>query len=441
MATLVIGYKSNKANSALRYAKALPAPLFDRHAANFHLVIGLFLGTVGSALIYNLFIGAGLRHSFQRIYIVWSILALLNGLLAAGALNALWPALAGPAGILANKLVLAALFASGTLFLVALIEEKLLPPAVVRLAVVTAFAIGATGPLAALEPWLPFGIVGALTTVLTACNIAVIMAVAAVAARRGSRAVWFYLAGWSPILIFGLVLVGYEAGALPHSQIMDIGGLLAISFESVVLSLAIADRFRRLQHERDELERAQHVAAVDRAALQKVADTDQLTGLSNRRAFDEAFEAAKRGEIDRLALILIDVDYFKGINDRLGHEAGDDLLAAVAQHLQASVRANDVVARLGGDEFAILLKGAQAQHVDQIIKELLAVQRHAAPSAVGEVTFSVGAALFPEDGDDPAQLYKNADLALYEAKRLGRARSQRYSPVLRSRDQHRLAPA
>jgi diguanylate cyclase (GGDEF)-like protein len=435
VAALAIGYRSNKPGSALRYVTSVPGPVFERRASNFHLVIGLFLGTVGSALVYNLFIGAGRRHTFQRIYIVWGTLALLNGLLASGALAELWPGLSGPAGILANKLVLAALFASGTLFLLALIEDDILPSAMVRLGVATALAIGATGPLAMVEAWLPSGSVGKLTTLFTAANILVVAVVAMVAARRGSRAVWFYLAGWSPLLVFAMVLVAYEVGRVEHSQLIDLGGLLAISFESLVLSLAIADRFRRLQSQTEALERAQLAAGVDRAVLQKIANTDQLTGLGNRRVFDNAFEAAQRGEIDRLALILIDIDNFK---DRLGHDGGDDILVSVAQHIRANVRAQDIVARLGGDEFAILLKGSDAHHVDRIVTELLAVQSRATPSPAGKVTFSVGAALFPDDSDDISQLYKNADLALYEAKRLGRARARRYSPVLSSRDQQRL---
>jgi diguanylate cyclase (GGDEF)-like protein len=96
--------------------------------------------------------------------------------------------------------------------------------------------------------------------------------------------------------------------------------------------------------------------------------------------FDNAFEAAQRGEIDRLALILIDIDNFKQINDRLGHDGGDDILVGVAQHIRANVRAQDIVARLGGDEFAILLKGSDAHHVDRIVTELLAVQSRATPS-------------------------------------------------------------
>lgn len=189
VASLSISYKSNRASSTIRYVKAVPAHIFEAHAANFNLVVGLFLGTVGSALIYNLFIGAGRRRTFQRIYIVWSILALLNGLLASGGLNELWPALAEPTGVLANKVVLAALFASGTLFFLALIEKDVLPQALIRLGLANALAMAATGPLWAIEPWMPFDTVGKLATLFTACNIAFIAAAASVAARGGSRAV------------------------------------------------------------------------------------------------------------------------------------------------------------------------------------------------------------------------------------------------------------
>ena len=437
VAALAIGYKAKNPRSALRYATALPAAAYEQRAANFHLVVGLFLGAVASALIYNLFIGVGRRHAFHRVYLVWGMLALLNGLIASGLLQPIWPALAGPAGILANKLVVTALFACGTLFLLTLIEPKILPRTLVRLGLVSCAAMGAAGLLTAVEEWLPLGLAGYATSAVQAMNILLVVAVTGVAVRRGSRAIWFYLAGWTPILIFGLLLTAQELAMLPHSQLMDLGGLLAIAFESVVLSLAIADRFRHLQRDRDELERKRQMAEADRVALQRVANTDQLTGLSNRRAFESTLAAAKQGDLERLALILIDVDHFKLVNDRLGHDAGDDLLVRTAHQLRANVRANDIVARLGGDEFAVLLKGADAKHVDHVIRGLLTAQRNARSDSGGAVTFSIGAALFPDDDPDPAQLYKNADLALYEAKRLGRARSHRYARVLRSRDEPR----
>jgi diguanylate cyclase (GGDEF)-like protein len=439
VAALAIGYKGTNARSALRYVTAVPAALYEKRAADFRLVVGLFVGAVASALIYNLFIGVGVRHAFHRIYIVWSVLALANGLLASGLLEPLWPALAGPVGILANRFVLAGLYASGILFLLALIEPGLLSRTFIRVGMVASAAMALAGPLAAAEPWLPAGMPGLFTNAVTALGIVVIFAVAVTAARRGSRAVWFYLAGWAPILMIGMVMVGYDLGALPHSPLIDLGGMLAIAFETVILSLAIADRFRHLQRDHDQLEHARVVAEADRAALQRVADTDQLTGLGNRRVFEAALAGAKEGQLDRLALILIDVDHFKSVNDRLGHESGDELLASIAQQIRANVRANDVVARLGGDEFAILLKGADARHAGHVIRGLLAARRHAAPSLASGISFSIGAALFPDDDPDPAHLYKNADLALYEAKRLGRARSHHYAPVLRRRDEYRLS--
>jgi hypothetical protein len=254
---VAVSYRAKSGRSALRYAKAVPAPVYERRVANFHLVVGLFLGTVGSALIYNLFVGVGGRYAFHRIYLVWGFLALLNGLLASGFLEPIWPALGGPAGIQANKLVLAALFACGTLFLVALIEPRILPRALIRLGVAASAAMAASGLAGAMETPLPAELARQVTSAVTALNMVVVVAVTVVAARRGSRAIWFYLAGWSPILIFGLLIIAYDMGVLPHSQLMDLGGMLAIAFESVILSLAIADRFRNLRRDRDDLERKQ----------------------------------------------------------------------------------------------------------------------------------------------------------------------------------------
>lgn len=434
VAVLDIGFRSKSGNSALRYVEAVSADTYARRAANFRLVVGFFIGTVGSALMYNLLIGAGMRPRFQCIYIIWSALALVNGLFVSGLLDAVWPPLTGEFGVSANKLAVAGLHASGTLFLLALVEPGILPSRILQLGRASAMMMALTGLIAVVEWTHSIGLAGLLTPIFTVLNLVVIAAVAIVAVRRKSRVIWFYLLGWSPILVYGLFIVGHELRVVAFSEMLELGGMLAVAFESVVLSLAIADRFRHLQRDRNTFERAQHRAQAERAALQRVADTDQLTGLSNRRVFETTLEAAKRGEIDRLALILVDVDHFKSVNDRLGHEEGDELLCDVANQLRASVRGSDILVRLGGDEFAILVKGADARYVDHIIDGLVDVQRRAAPSAAGPVTFSIGAALLPDDDHDPERLYKNADLALYEAKRLGRARSHRYAPSLRSRD-------
>ncbi len=152
------------------------------------------------------------------------------------------------------------------------------------------------------------------------------------------------------------------------------------------------------------------------------AAQDALTGLANREAFRAAFDL--RVEDDQpCALLVVDLDHFKEVNDSLGHQAGDALLVAVADHLRAIVRAGDVVGRLGGDEFAVLLASpAGAERVcEQVV---LAVADLAVAYDVG-IGASVGTACWPVDGDTYAELVHTADVRMYAAKREGRGRTQR----------------
>ena len=162
------------------------------------------------------------------------------------------------------------------------------------------------------------------------------------------------------------------------------------------------------------------------AQLHRLAYSDGLTGLPNRRVFEEQFSHfAERAEKSRapFALILIDLDHFKQINDSYGHDAGDALLLETSRRLQAAVQAGDLVMRLGGDEFAILLAAAAGgEALRESCQRLSAKLSHAMPFAGRwvSVTASIGAALYPTAGEAQAALYKSADLALYDAKNAGR---------------------
>ncbi|GGL00598.1 hypothetical protein GCM10012284_38850 [Mangrovihabitans endophyticus] len=161
------------------------------------------------------------------------------------------------------------------------------------------------------------------------------------------------------------------------------------------------------------------------AELTRQAFHDALTGLPNRTHLLEQAEVAiarAAGAGTRAAVLLIDLDGFKGVNDTIGHHAGDALLHAVAQRLQGTMRQSDLAARLGGDEFALLLSDdpdtATAMLVAERIDERL---RHpfdldGEPVTVGA---SVGVAMFPDLGTDVASLFRAADAAMYEAKRGG----------------------
>ena len=167
--------------------------------------------------------------------------------------------------------------------------------------------------------------------------------------------------------------------------------------------------------------------------MEHLAFYDPLTGLSNRRLFKERLEKSiaeckRRGTY--LALLFLDLDQFKRINDSLGHDAGDQLLIEAANRLVSSVRESDTVSRIGGDEFTVLLNDIESSHdvihiAEKILKNLNAPVTLKNQEVSNSV--SIGITLGPDDGEDANTLMRNADLAMYRAKSLGRNNFQFFS--------------
>jgi diguanylate cyclase (GGDEF)-like protein len=177
------------------------------------------------------------------------------------------------------------------------------------------------------------------------------------------------------------------------------------------------------------------------AEHRREASTDELTGLANRRAFNEALDRSVRHRSPdrRLALLVVDLDDFKAVNDSLGHHYGDELLRLTAPRLQQAVRAGDVVARVGGDEFAVLLADADGARAVAVAERLRAGLR--SPFRLGGrdlvIAASIGIALVPEDGDEPTEVLQHADLAMYEAK-VTRSGVALFRPEMRASGRMRL---
>ena len=172
-------------------------------------------------------------------------------------------------------------------------------------------------------------------------------------------------------------------------------------------------------------------------ALSDMANNDPLTQLPNRRwlmnFLPAAIRRAERGR-GKLALMFIDLDNFKGVNDTIGHPAGDEVLVLAASRVRETVRASDYVVRLGGDEFTVILDNADS--IDAVVRIASAlIVRLSEPYPVADaivstVSASIGISLFPEDGADAETLIKHADVAMYAAKADGKGRYHMYDPKL-----------
>jgi diguanylate cyclase (GGDEF)-like protein/PAS domain S-box-containing protein len=171
----------------------------------------------------------------------------------------------------------------------------------------------------------------------------------------------------------------------------------------------------------------------DAQRLEFLAHHDTLTGVPNRAMFAERAREAvahTRRHDKRAAMLFLDLDNFKQVNDNLGHEIGDSLLKLIGSRVRASVRGDDFVARIGGDEFCVLLQDvADAREAAAVAQKL--VHELGKPYRIGELTVqsgaSIGIACVPQDGEDVATLLRKADMAMYRAKELGRNGYQFYS--------------
>ena len=178
--------------------------------------------------------------------------------------------------------------------------------------------------------------------------------------------------------------------------------------------------------------------------IKHLAYHDALTGLPNRLLFKDRLTVAlshAQRDSARLAVLFLDLDRFKVINDSLGHNVGDQLLQAVATRIAACVRESDTVARLGGDEFTLLLPIAHSEDAARVAQKIVEAIRYPFHIEGREffTTTSIGISIYPEDGTDAETLIKNADTAMYQAKEQGRDNYQLFNAFVNARALQRIA--
>jgi diguanylate cyclase (GGDEF)-like protein len=429
---LAIGFRRIDDLALMRKVTAAAPRQATRLEARWLAGMGGFAGLLVSAFAYNLFVAAG-RTAFRRWYLGWVAVSLAYGLTWSNLAAYAFPGLAGPLAVRIDNVLISLVVALGSQFLLSVLEPGKVPVLMRRLVTALAASSVISGLLAADERLVPAHLGDSLLNCAMLACVAASLAVMAIAAMRRSRIVWLYLLGWTPVLsIFGL-RIARNFGHLPQSDLVDLATFAAIGFESLVFSLVIADRFLILKRERDDAEASARGMAIEKETMRRAAHSDFLTGLGNRASFHAALrELFARGEAFKL--FLIDVDHVKELNDRQGHDAGDALLRHVGSTL-AKVAGGTSCARVGGDEFAILCR-AESNRVAAALDRLQgSLWAHQAWS--GTLSLSVGVA--GSDGAvSPADLFQQADIALYEAKKLGRGRQQRFDTRLRNDIQARL---
>lgn len=279
-------------------------------------------------------------------------------------------------------------------------------------------------------------------------TIVLLLIIPLICALKGQRGAYFFLGTFAAIGVFLILrfLMGFNV--LPISPLFDYGTLIGQEVEVFMLSFALADRYKSIHLEKENtqqllvetLKTSEHILEMrvqERTTELKIANrklkalstTDGLTGIANRRNFDESLiEEWQRAKSTKqsLALMLLDVDWFKKYNDFYGHQMGDECLKAVAQILKDNLpRKGDLVARYGGEEFVLLLPETSSDEAFNVAQKICTTfQVLAMPHNVsdfGYVSVSIGVAVITPIKDiTPHHLIKAADDALYIAKNQGR---------------------
>jgi diguanylate cyclase (GGDEF)-like protein len=421
-----------------------------------YAVLSVYFGMLLALALYNLLLWFSLRDHNYLTYVLFAASMAVGQLSLNGLGNQfLWPD--WPTwGNLAFTVGFAAAGLFGALFTRGFLETRRNLPrldgAVTGLAAL--FAVCIVVALAA-----PYRLAAILTS-LTGVTFAVVAVLAGLRCWRAGRpGASTFLLAWT-VLLLGVAVVGLRnLNLLPTTFLSFYAMQMGSALEMLLLSFALADRINGLRRAKDaaqsealatkqqmvgalqrseaslerrvaerttELEEANARLRENELQLQALAHTDTLTGLANRLLFDarleQSMQQARRSQ-GQTALLLVDLDHFKAINDSYGHAIGDEVLRSAAERFRAAVREVDTVARLGGDEFAIVLAAiGSAADADRMADKIVAGLRE--PMRVLgmplEVTGSVGVAVFSGGDLSPAELVRRADRAMYAAKEAGR---------------------
>ncbi len=430
-----------------------PPERYLLHSRDGYLGMALYFGMLAALFAYNLLLFFSLRDRLYLYYILFvAAMALAQGAWNGLFFEYLWPGF--PAW--ANLSVLVGFCATGlfgAVFSRRFLQTARFAPRLDKVLLGSAVMFTILLPGVLLVPYQIHAMLTSLTGMIF--SLAAVMS-AIVCVRQGDTSARFFLLAWG-ILLIGTAALGARNLKLIPSNFFTLEAMLIGSvFEVLLLSFALADRIShlrrtkqqaeseliRMQQEKvQDLERLEHdleqQVEIRTRELQDVAEQlrqqkeqlhslalhDPLTGLANRHLLEKhARQAVMHADVEgqHMAVIMIDLDNFKPVNDRHGHDVGDELLKAAAERLKQTVRAGDTVARIGGDEFVVILDSVNKSADIEATCDKLFTRLTEPLSLDGlelAIEASFGVAVFPGDGTQYDVLLRNADKAMYQAKK------------------------
>ena len=374
---------------------------------------GIATGMLGLTVLFHLSLFSAMRRRFQLFYCAHVAVLFVYAITYSGLIQLLIANLeAGTVSRLISA-AMAAASATGLLFSIDFIDRGALPRLLRRWGLVGACLSLVMALMILVAPDALTAPVYTLANIVGLHGLAMIAIVLFTGVWRRSATARMLLLGWAVPLTFAtfypLRLLGLSTMRIPD------GGLVAaLTLECLILSLPVVERVKRmrLDHER---------ARERQTVLERQAATDSMTGLANRRGFVAAIDRAVqlRGGATPIALLMIDIDHFKSLNDRHGHVRGDSVLTDVGAHVARAAGSGAIVARYGGEEFVVALTGSDMKRAATIAERIRLGVEERADELLG-ATVSIGVACGECQAID--RLMVDADLALYDAKRGGRNR-------------------
>jgi len=395
---------------------------FQGYESKVHLVQGIFLGLTLCMLLYSLAHWVSLR---DLVFLDYALLLVGNAMFSLSYFGIgaqyVWTDLPRVSALIAPMGIMIAV-AAGTRFIrVTLAVHKVSRSVdlILRVAGVSA-VLGLAGTLVGL---IEYRSAQTLVTVLGILVTFIVLPVAAIHTYRGERDAAYILFGWSFYSVGAIAASGILRGLVEPTFLAQHTYPFTIMIEMSAWMAVLGRRVKTIHSNADR-------ARLESETLRTMANSDVLTGLPNRRGLNDHLSAMLRDASpeNMCAVYLMDLDGFKSVNDRYGHDVGDALLVAVGKRLRSQLRNQDVVSRLGGDEFVVLIGGLSSEAVAHSMGHKLLVA-FSEPFEIAdqrcEVGLTIGYALAPLDGNAADDLLKRADAAMYNGKQQGRSCVQR----------------